>query len=43
MLQVENIFQTPFNQAAKARSKHREFEVEEGDLELNVLPGIPLG
>ena len=32
MLQVESVFQTPSNQAAKARSKHREFEVEEGDL-----------
>ena len=32
MLQVDNVFQTPTNQAAKARSKHRDFEVEEGDL-----------
>ena len=32
MLQVESVFQTPTNQAAKARSRHREFEVEEGDL-----------
>ena len=32
MLQVENVFQTPTSQAAKARSKHRDFEVEEGDL-----------
>ena len=32
MLQVDNVFQTPSSQAAKARSKHREFEVEEGDL-----------
>lgn len=32
MLQVESVFQTPPNQAAKARSKHRDFEVEEGDL-----------
>ena len=32
MLQVDSVFQSPPNQAAKARSKHREFEVEEGDL-----------
>ena len=32
MLQVENVFQTPSYQAPKARSKHREFEVEEGDM-----------
>ena len=32
MLQVDNVFLTPTNQAAKARSKHRDFEVEEGDL-----------
>ena len=32
MLQVDSVFQTPPNQAAKARSKHRDFEVEEGDL-----------
>ena len=36
MLQVDNVFITPTNQAARARSKHRDFEVEEGDLKLKM-------